>query len=121
MELQLWLAGVALCLSLASVGVACVCAWKPPQQRDVRELRALVEELSADLDSLHARTLTRARREQMDQARQVHETKKARQARIEEEALAIIERQRQQPLELQPDDQRAQLRARFLGGKPPTH
>ena len=65
MGLELWLAGVALCLSVASALVACVCAWKPPQQRDVRELRAIVEEVAADQLDLHQRVLARSRKENM--------------------------------------------------------
>ena len=116
MGLELWLAGVALCLSVASALVACVCAWKPPQQRDVRELRAIVEEVAADQLDLHQRVLARSRKENMDHARAVHETKRQRQQRIEEDAVAVIEaaKQGQLPMPADPDTQRAALRKKFL-------
>lgn len=109
-----------LILSSAALVVALIAlcrAYVPPQTRAVRELQSEVADLGADHDALKRHVHKRVRVDQAEGARDAREAKRARQDRLEQEALAIIERGQQAPqqqLPLDPDTERAQLRAKVL-------
>lgn len=94
-------------LSIASLVLAALAlgrAYVPPQTRAVHDLRGRVEDLEHDGDELHKRLNKRSARENMDKARTAHVEKSERRDRIEEEALAVIERSKKHQPDLLSED-----------------
>lgn len=89
-------AGLGVVLS----AVALLRAYVPPQTRDVAELAARVSDLEAVAIDYGKRLTARARKENMDTARQAHEVRKAQRDAVLEEAAALIAQQPRQQQQL---------------------
>lgn len=106
--------GIAV-LSWVGVAWALLRTRTPPQQRAVSDLRGRVEDLEHDLEQLHARVSKRARQEDLATARDRHEERSKRRNDLEAQAAAIVaNQQQQQPTPADPQQLRAQLRAKVL-------
>src|SRR5688572_9921171 len=98
----------ALCLSC----IAMLGALLPPQQRALRELRTVVEELADDVDQVHGRLNERAARQNMVAAREARKSK----VDVLAEAEQLVRAGRPPSAPAPADDKEAQLAAgrRFL-------
>lgn len=118
--------GLVLGVAAAALVLSALALWRayvPPQQRTVAALQADVADLAFAVEEFGKRLTSRARRENMDTARQAAEERKARRDTIESEAAALIEATRAvAPQPQQQPPSKAQLRAAMLakGGSPTT-
>lgn len=113
--------GSEIALAIAALALV-LAAWAllrtrtPPQQRVVNELRATVEELVVDVESLHQRLNKRTREESLGRARDAHEERRKRRDVLEEQAAALLQSQQQKPPPpADPKAARVELRRRVLG------
>lgn len=96
MSIEAWALLIGIGTAVFAVAVSSVAilrAFIPPQTREVRALRASVEELADDNDALHGRLNERAARANMEKAREARDQGKAaraQQADLVEEARRVV-------------------------------
>lgn len=113
MDYSLWIALVGLALSC----LALARAWTPPQQRELWKLIGRVEDLEGAHQDIRDRLTQRAKRENMQKARDVLDSERSNARDLEAEALRVIQEAKAgqvQEIPLDPAARRRALRAQLF-------